>query len=42
METELKNNIMKSGTSIVGLVCKDGVVMGADRRSTAGHHPALY
>lgn len=37
MDTELKNNIMKSGTSIVGIICKDGVVMGADRRSTAGN-----
>jgi len=28
---------LKSGTSIVGIVCKDGVVVGADRRSTAGN-----
>ena len=37
MEQELKNNILKSGTSLVGIVCKDGVVMGGDRRSTAGN-----
>ncbi|MBI2452515.1 hypothetical protein HYV50_05600 [Candidatus Pacearchaeota archaeon] len=36
MNEEISKNILKSGTSIVGIVCKDGVVMGADRRSTAG------
>lgn len=33
---EISGNVLKSGTSIVGIVCKDGVVMAADRRSTAG------
>src|SRR3989344_1958772 len=33
---ELSGNVMKSGTSIVGIVCKDGVVIAGDRRSTAG------
>jgi proteasome beta subunit len=36
MNEGLSNSIMKSGTSLVGIVCKDGVVFGADRRSTAG------
>ncbi len=40
MDTDIKNeinkNILKSNTSLVGLVCKDGIVMGADRRVTAG------
>jgi proteasome beta subunit len=36
MDHEIQNNIMKSGTSIVGIVCKDGVVIGGDKRSTAG------
>jgi len=36
MDEDLKKNILKSGTSIVGLVCKDGVVLAADRQSTAG------
>ena len=36
MNTELSNNILKSNTSLVGIVCKDGVVLGADRRATAG------
>lgn len=37
MDDELKNNILKTGTSILGIVCKDGVVMAADRRVTAGN-----
>ena len=37
MDQELKNSILKSGTSIIGIVCKDGIVMGADRQSTAGN-----
>jgi len=30
-------DIMKTGTTTLGIVCKDGIVMGADRRTTAGH-----
>ncbi len=37
MEQELKNSILKSGTTIIGVVCKDGIVMGADRQTTAGN-----
>lgn len=37
MEEELKNSVLKTGTSILGLVCKDGIVMAADRRATAGN-----
>lgn len=36
MNEEISKNVMQSGTSIVGIMCKDGVVMAADRRSTAG------
>jgi proteasome beta subunit len=36
MENELKSSILKTGTTILGIVCKDGVVMAADRRATAG------
>ncbi len=36
MDTDLKKNILSSGTSLVGIVCKDGVVMAGDRRATAG------
>jgi proteasome beta subunit len=37
MEQELKNNILKSGTSLVGIVCRDGIIMAGDRRTTAGN-----
>ena len=31
-----KENLMKTGTTTVGIVCKDGVILGADKRTTAG------
>ncbi len=34
MENE---NIMKTGTTTLGIICKDGVVLAADRRATAGN-----
>jgi len=37
MDQELKNSILKSGTTILGIVCKDGIVMASDRRATAGN-----
>lgn len=36
MDSELKNSILKTGTTILGIVCKDGVVMAADRRASIG------
>jgi proteasome beta subunit len=36
MDSELKNSILKTGTTILGIVCKDGVVMASDRQITAG------
>ena len=36
MDEELKKSILKTGTTILGIVCKDGVVMAADRQTTAG------
>ena len=36
MNEEINKSILKSSTSLVGIVCKDGVVLGADRRVTAG------
>lgn len=36
MDTDLKKNILSSGTSLVGIVCKDGVVMAGDRKTTVG------
>jgi len=37
METELKNSMLKTGTTILGIVCKDGVVMASDRQISAGN-----
>jgi len=37
MDAELKNSILKTGTTILGIVCKDGVVMASDRQVTRGH-----
>ena len=37
MNEEISKNMMKSNTSLVSIVCKDGVIMGADRRVTAGN-----
>ncbi|MFA5173630.1 MAG: proteasome subunit beta [Candidatus Pacearchaeota archaeon] len=36
MDEDLKKNILKTGTSLVGIVCKDGVVLAADRKMTLG------
>ena len=36
MDSELKNQL-KTGTTILGIVCKDGVVMAGDRRGTVGN-----
>ncbi|MBT4165677.1 hypothetical protein HOE04_01415 [archaeon] len=37
MNQELEKNILKTGTSLVGIVCKDGVIMAGDKRTTAGN-----
>jgi proteasome beta subunit len=37
MDEDLKKNILKTGTTIIGIVCKDGVVMASDRQSSAGN-----
>ena len=36
MDKELNENVLTTGTSLVGIVCKDGVVMAGDRKTTAG------
>lgn len=38
MDEDLKKSILKTGTTILGIVCKDGVVMASDRQATAGQH----
>jgi proteasome beta subunit len=37
MDDDIKKNILKTGTTILGIVCKDGVVMASDRQITAGN-----
>jgi proteasome beta subunit len=32
-----ENHVMKTGTTTVGLVCKDGIVLAADKRATSGY-----
>ena len=36
MDEELKKNILRTGTSIVGIICKDGIILAADRQVTGG------
>lgn len=36
MNEKIDKNILKTGTSLVGIVCKEGVVMAGDRKATAG------
>ncbi len=37
MEEDLKKSVLKTGTSIVGIVCKEGIVLAADRQTTVGN-----
>ncbi len=37
MDEEIKKSILKTGTTILGIVCKDGIVMAADNQTTAGN-----
>lgn len=37
MDKELKDSILKTGTTVLGIVCKDGIIMAADRQVTAGN-----
>jgi proteasome beta subunit len=34
---DLRDDLLKTGTTTIGIVCKDGIVLAADKRSTAGH-----
>lgn len=33
----MNKNLLKTGTTTVGIVCKDGIVLAADRRASAGY-----
>lgn len=37
---EAKENILKTGTTTVGILCKEGIVLAADRRATMGNYIA--
>lgn len=37
MNKEINDNVMKTGTTTLGIVFKDGVLLAADRRATAGN-----
>jgi proteasome beta subunit len=37
MDSEIKNNTIKTGTTTIGIKCTDGIVLIADKRSSAGH-----
>jgi proteasome beta subunit len=41
IDAELKNSFLKTGTSLVSLVCKDGIVMASDRQVTGGRSLVL-
>lgn len=34
---EIKDQVLKTGTTTIGILCKDGVVLAADRRATMGN-----
>lgn len=34
---ETKENVLKTGTTTMGIVCKDGIILAADRRATMGN-----
>jgi len=36
MNQTSSENVMKTGTTTVGLVCKDGIILAADKRATSG------
>jgi len=36
MDEDIKKNILKTGTSLVGIVCKDGIIIASDNRVTLG------
>jgi len=36
-EQELKSQIKKTGTTTIGVVCKEGIVLAADKRATSDH-----
>jgi len=43
MDEELKKHVVKTGTTTLGIVCRDGIVIAADKRGTYGSdHGVTY
>jgi len=42
MDNELKKHILRTGTSLIGIVCKDGIIMASDRQTTAGDRIVMH
>lgn len=42
MEKKLSDSVLKAGTSLVGIVCSDGIVMAGDRKTTAGGKVVMF
>ena len=36
MDEDIKKHVVKTGTTTIGIVCKDGVIIAADKRGTFG------
>ena len=36
MDEEIAKHVLKTGTLTIGIVCKDGIVVAADRRQSYG------
>jgi proteasome beta subunit len=36
MDQDLKNSIVQTGTTIIGIVCKNGIIMASDKQASAG------
>ncbi len=41
MDEDLKKQIRKTGTPTIGIVCKDGIVLAADKRGTFGSNDGV-
>ncbi|MFX1453203.1 MAG: proteasome subunit beta [Promethearchaeota archaeon] len=40
MESDLENKVIKTGTTTMGIICKDGVVLATESQATAGYYVA--
>ncbi|MHA1314719.1 MAG: proteasome subunit beta, partial [Candidatus Helarchaeota archaeon] len=40
MRMELKDTLLKTGTTTMGVICKDGVVLATESQATMGYYVA--